>query len=215
MSEYYKIKDNCRRCLIKHLECACIKVPRLSNCNILDIGCGSGVPTLWLSENFSGIITAMDSDSKAIDYFQQKINERNLQHRIKTICKTFDEFICENGIYNIVLAEGFLNVVGFKFGFLRINDFLAKHGIIVIHDEYKDHHSKLEFIVKNNYTIIDTLLLNENIWWNDYYKQLEFEINKINDSETKQLFISDLEEIKLYKTEPSLFQSIYYIVMKK
>jgi cyclopropane fatty-acyl-phospholipid synthase-like methyltransferase len=215
MNEYYKIKDYCRQGLIKHLERVCYKLPRLSNYKILDIGCGSGVPTLWLAENFSGIITAMDSDSKAIDYLQQKINERNLQHRIKTICQTFDEFICETGNYNIILAEGFLNVVGFKFGFLRMNDFLTKHGVLIIHDEYKDHHTKLEFIVKNNYTIIDTLLLNENIWWNDYYKQLEIEINKINDIEMKQLFIHDIEEIKLYKTEPSLFQSIYYIAMKK
>jgi cyclopropane fatty-acyl-phospholipid synthase-like methyltransferase len=215
MREYYKIKDNCRQGLIKHLESVCIKVPRLSNYNILDIGCGSGVPTLWLSDYFSGSITAIDSDSYAIDYLQKKINERNLQYRIKTICKTFDEFICENGIYNIVLAEGFLNVVGFKFGFLRINDFLAKHGIIVIHDEYKDHQSKLELIVKNNYTIIDTLLLNESVWWDDYYKQLESEISRIKDLDLKQLFSNDIEEIKLYKTDPTLFQSIYYIAMKK
>lgn len=215
MNEYYRIKDYCRQGLIKHLKIVCFKLPSKSNCKILDIGCGSGVPTLWLSENFSGIITAIDNDPKAIDYLQQKINERNLQHRIKTICQTFDDFVCENGHYNIVLAEGFLNVVGFKFGFLRINDFLAKNGIIIIHDEYKDHHSKLEFIVKNNYTIIDTLLLDESIWWNDYYKQLESEINRINDIDMKQWFSRDIDEIKLYKTESSLFQSIYYIAMKK
>lgn len=214
MNEYYKIKDGCRQGLIKYLAQACEKLPRLNNCNILDIGCGSGVPTFWLSENFSGNITALDADSKAIEYFQEKINERNLQNRIKTICGNFDEFKCETGCFDIILAEGFLNVVGFEAGFLRIKDFLCNNGILVIHDEYKDNCRKIEFINKNNFTIIDTLILNEDVWWNDYYKRLESEINRISDIEIKKMFKNDIEEIKIYKKNPALFQSIYYIAKK-
>ncbi|NTW25778.1 MAG: class I SAM-dependent methyltransferase, partial [Lentimicrobium sp.] len=84
MNEYYKIKDVCRQGLIKHLEKACVRLPELNNCNILDIGCGSGVPTLWLSGNFPGNITALDADSKAIEYLRKKIKERNLENRITT-----------------------------------------------------------------------------------------------------------------------------------
>ncbi len=215
MNEYYKIKDVCRQGLIKYLENACVKLQRSNNCNILDIGCGSGVPTLWLSGNFSGNITALDADSKTIEYLQEKIKERNLQNRITTICSNFDEFKSETACYDIILAEGFLNVVGFETGFLTIKDFLCEKGILVIHDEYKDHRSKLEFIDKNNFTIIDTLILNENVWWNDYYKQLEVEISRISDIEIKKMFKSDIEEIKLYKSKPTLFQSIYYIIAMK
>jgi len=214
MNEYYKIKDICRQGLLKFLEQACIKLPRFYNYNILDIGCGSGVPTFWLSENFSGNITALDADYVTIDYLQNKINERNLQSRIKTICSTFEEFNSEANPYDIILAEGFLNVVGFETGFLKIKEILVNKGILIIHDEYKDHDNKLEFIHENNFTIIDTLLLNEKIWWNNYYKQLEREINSITDFNIKKLFNRDIEEINLYKTNPALFQSIYYIVMK-
>jgi cyclopropane fatty-acyl-phospholipid synthase-like methyltransferase len=215
MNEYYKIKDVCRQGLIKYLAKACLKLPRLNNHNILDIGCGSGVPTLWLSENFLGNITALDADYKAIAYLNEKLNGRNLQNRIKTSCVNFDEFKSENGCYNMILAEGFLNVVGFETGFLKMKDFLCDKGILVIHDEYKDHFSKLEFIDKNNFTIIDTLILNEHEWWNDYYRQLEREINGISDNDIKKMFKSDIEELKLYKTNPTLFQSIYYIVAMK
>lgn len=214
MNEYYKIKDDCRQRLIKHLANACAKLPGFNNFNILDIGCGSGVPTLWLSGNFSGNITALDADSNAIDYLQEKINERKLQNRIRTICSTFDEFKSETGCYDFILTEGFLNVVGFEVGFEKINNLLCKNGIIVIHDEYKDHSSKLEFFDKNKFKIIDILILNEDIWWNDYYKQLESEINEISDKEIIKMFKSDIEEIKLFKSKPTLFQSIYYIAMK-
>jgi len=214
MNEYFKIKDLCRQGLIKYLAIACVKLPRLNNCNILDIGCGSGVPTLWLSENFSGNITALDIDSKAIDYLQEKINEGNLQHRIKTICTNFDDFKGENYYYDIILAEGFLNVVGFEIGFLRITEFLCKNGILIIHDEYKDHSSKLKFIEKNNYTIIKTLILDENVWWNDYYKELEIEIIKPKNAYLRSLFINESIEIGQYKNNPSIFKSIYYVVLK-
>lgn len=215
MNEYYKIKDYCRQGLVKHLEKVCFEIPRLVNCNILDVGCGTGVPTLWLSENFPGIIIAIDSDSKAINYLQHKIRDRELQNRIKTICLSFDEFNYQTGHFNIILAEGFLNVVGFKYGLLRLNDYLSKQGFIVIHDEYKDHKRKLEFFKENNFSIINTLFLDKNVWWNDYYKQLEIEISRIEDIEIKNLFKSDIEEIELYKTKPTIFQSVYYIAMKK
>lgn len=214
MNEYFKIKDTCRQGLIKYLKNACIKLPRIHNANILDIGCGSGVPTLWLAENFSGNVTGIDSDPKAINYLRQKINERNLQNRISTVCSTFDEFKSDPDRYDIILAEGFLNIVGFENGFKKITDLLKEKRYLVIHDEYKDHNKKLEFIKNNNCTIIKTLFLDEKIWWNEYYKRLENEISKISTLDAKEIFKTDIEEIKYYKINPSLFISIYYIIMK-
>ena len=214
MNEYFKIKDNCRRGLIKYLESACIKLPRSDNLNILDIGCGTGVPTIWLVENFSGNITAIDKDKESINYLQQKIIEKDLQNRIKTLCTSFSKFKSESDFYDIILAEGFLNIVGFESGFKRIKGIIKKKGYLVIHDEYKDHNKKLEFINENKCTLIDTLYLDENVWWDDYYRQLEIEIGKISFPKLNELFKRDIEEIKYYKTSPSLFRSIYYIIMK-
>ena len=214
MNEYFKIKDSCRSGLVKYLDNACIKLPRLKNLNILDIGCGTGVPTLWLAENFCANITAIDKDKESINYLQQKITERNLQNRIKTLYTSFSEFKSESDFYDIILAEGFLNIVGFEAGFKRIIEILKKKGYLVIHDEYKDHNKKLEFINENKCAIIDSLYLDENVWWNDYYKQIELEISKFSDPKIDELFKRDIEEIKYYKTSPSLFRSIYYIIMK-
>ena len=62
--------------------------------------------------------------------------------------------------------------------------------------------------------MIDTLYLDENVWWNNYYRQLEIEISEINVPKLDKLFKKDIEEINYYKTSPSLFRSIYYIIMK-
>ncbi|MBN2572858.1 MAG: class I SAM-dependent methyltransferase [Ignavibacteriales bacterium] len=191
-----------------------MKIPKNENSKILDIGCGTGVPTIWIAENFPWTVIAIDTDKDSLYYLQKKIKNKHLQNKIKTLNKSFFNYNSEDEFFEIILAEGFLNVVGFETGFKRVIKLLKKRGYFIIHDEYKDHQKKCEFIHKNNCKIIDSLYLNEGIWWNDYYQKLEFEINNIKDIQLKSLFSSDIKEIEYYKSDPSLFRSIYYIVLK-
>ena len=57
-------------------------------------------------------------------------------------------------------------------------------------------------------------MLNEQIWWNDYYKCLENEISSISDKELLRLFKPDLAEIKLFKKDSSQYKSVYYVIEK-
>jgi len=56
--------------------------------------------------------------------------------------------------------------------------------------------------------------LDEKIWWNNYYMQLEIKITSIENNQTKELFKSDIKEINSYKMDSTPFKSIYYIVNK-
>jgi len=211
---YYKIKDDCRAGLIRHLQNACLKIPKNQNADILDIGCGTGLPTLWFADNFPGTITAIDIDKDALAFLQKKIIERNLQSKIKTINLSFSEFKSEFDSFDIIVAEGFLNVIGFEKGFKGLIKILKKGGYLIIHDEYKNHDKKCDFIRKSNCKIITILYLDEITWWNDYYRQLEAEINKIKDKKLLDMFSSDIKEIENYKAASSLFRSMYYVVSK-
>ena len=214
MNNYFIIKDQCRKGLIKYLENACSNIPNINNPNILDAGCGTGVPALWLADNLSGIITAIDIDKESINYLQQKISHNNLQNRVEVLCASFLDYKFDFNHFDIILAEGLLNIVGFEAGFEKAIKILKKSGYFIIHDEDKGYDKKCEFINENNCIIIDTFYLDETTWWEDYYRQLETEINKIMDSKTYDLFKSDLEEIKNIKTDPSQYRSIYYVIKK-
>jgi cyclopropane fatty-acyl-phospholipid synthase-like methyltransferase len=214
-NDYFQIKDRCRKGLLKYLLKAFSLIPKTENPRILDIGCGSGVPTLWLAENLGGIITAIDIDKNSLDWLQKKILSKNLTSRIITLKISFFDFKSDPDYYDIILAEGFLNIVGFYQGFSKVIELLKKYGYLIIHDEYKDHEQKYSFILKNHCKLIDTIFLDENVWWDDYYKQVENEINAIKIEKTKELFKSDLKEIKLYKSDPASFRSMYYIVEKQ
>lgn len=211
---YYSIKDRCRAGLLKYLDQAFKIAPDYSDPKILDIGCGTGVPSLWLAGHLSGSITCIDSDARALGFLQHKISTAAKIISIETRNLSFDDLPEGVESYDILLAEGFLNVVGFRAGFVKCAGLLKPGGCFVIHDEYRDHNDKVAFIAENRCTLAGTIYLDETIWWNDYYHQLETEITKQENLPLRGLFDSEIAEISQYRENPALFRSIYYIVVK-
>ena len=211
-NQYFKIKDHCRNGLLKYFLQAISIIPLIEKPLILDIGCGSGVPTLALAEKINGTITAVDNDAESINRLEEKVNKLNLSDRISTANCSFLDMEFEENQFDVIVAEGFLNVIGFEKGFLEIIKLLKSNGYFIIHDEIKNHNKKIELIESNNCKVIDSFRLDEHIWWNDYYKCLEREISSHGN---KELFKTDLHEIELYKQDSSKFNSVYYVIEKK
>ena len=215
MNDYYQVKDKCREGLIRHLTRVCLTIPRNPHSDILDAGCGTGVPTIWMAQQFPGKIIAIDIDQGALEHLRTKITNNNLQHKIETRLISFSDFTSQPDVFDMVVAEGFLNVIGFDFGFRIINEMLKKGGTFIIHDEYRDHAKKCGYFKKYRYAILQTLYLDENVWWQDYYQQLEMMIHENRDLAGQHNVESDLNEIETYKTNPSAFRSIYYLLKKE
>lgn len=211
---YFEIKDRCRKGLLKYLEKAVSIIPKIEHLEILDMGCGTGVPTLFLLEKFNGNITAIDFDAKSLNRLEEKVKELNLCKSVSILNSSFFEMNVENNSFDLIIAEGFLNVVGFEKGFLKMLKLLKRNGFFIIHDEFKNQHSKTECIERNNCRIVDSFRLNEQVWWDDYYQCLEKEIKSNRDKAVSKLFESDLQEINLFKKDPSRFNSIYLIIRK-
>ena len=210
-NQYFKVKDYCRKGLLKYFLKSISVIPIIEKPLILDVGCGSGVPTLALAEKIYGNITAVDNDTKSINRLAEKVNKLNLSDRISIVNSSFFDMDFEESLFDIIVAEGFLNVIGFEKGFLELINLLKTNGYFVIHDDFKNHKKKIEFIESNNCKVKDSFRLDEHIWWNDYYKCIEREISS---QENKELFKTDLHEIELYKQDPAQFNSIYYVIEK-
>ena len=171
-------------------------VQKIDHSQILDIGCGTGVPTLWLAENLNGLITAIDIDGCALEWLKKKTISLHFENKINIINTSFFDFNPLIEHYDLILAEGFLNIIGFEQGFLSIIKMLRNGGYFIIHDEFKNHEAKCDFINGNHCTLTGTLFLVESVWWNDYYKQLENMINSLNSNKIKDLFKPDIQEIE-------------------
>ena len=71
--------DRFRERFIKYTRLAFQLLPKIENPHILDIGCGSGIPTIVLAKLSEGKITGIDIDQRLLDRFEKRIEEEGLQ----------------------------------------------------------------------------------------------------------------------------------------
>ncbi len=210
--EYINIKDNCRKGLLKYLEKAISTIPLTENSRILDAGCGSGVPTIFLAQEFNCKITAVDTDKTLIAVLKENVKMLELSNKINAFTSSLFD-LKSNMQFDLILAEGILNAVGFQKGFLKMLELLKSNGFIIIHDEFLNQNEKIHFIEDNNCKILKSFVLAEQVWWDDYYMCLEKEITTYSNDFLK-LFKSDKQEIASYKKDPSRFKSTYFVIKK-
>ena len=128
-------KDIIREGLSKYTRRAFQVLPKLDKPCILDIGCGSGVPTIELAKLSNGQIIGLDNNQLLLESLTAKIQRAELSDRVKTVkCSMFDmEFPDEN--FDIIWAEGSISVIGFERGLKEWKRFLKPTGFLVVHDE--------------------------------------------------------------------------------
>lgn len=84
-------KDLFRERLSKYTRKALQMLPELDKPHILDIGCGSGVPTLELARLTNGQIIGLDIHQPYLDELNRKIQEAGLSDRVRTVkCSMFE-----------------------------------------------------------------------------------------------------------------------------
>ena len=208
-----------RERLNKYTRKAFHMLPTLDKPRILDVGCGSGVPTMELARLSNGTIVGFDIDQSLLDLLVKKIMKLGISDRVKAIkCSIFDmEFPDES--FDIIWAEGSISVIGFKKGLQEWKHFLKPNGFIVIHDEKGDIEEKLKQISSCGYELLDYFILNEDTWWAEYFAPLE----KLT-CETRTKYADDPDvleqlhnaqwEIDMFKKNPKLNSSAFFIMRR-
>lgn len=205
----FKIRDECRKNLNKYTSKAFSIIPRIDKPIILDAGCGTGVPTLALFELCNGKIFAVDSDQSSINWFNQKVTALNLNDRIVILNDSILKPSLFNFKFDIILAEGLLNVIGFEKGMQILVNYLKKDRYLIIHDEFKNDLQKRRYFENNNLKLLHSFELDESVWLNEYFNCLKSKIEIIKDN---QLFETELKEITDNIKNPNNLKSIYYIL---
>jgi cyclopropane fatty-acyl-phospholipid synthase-like methyltransferase len=206
----YEIRDSCRRNLNKYTIEAFSSIPPINKPLILDMGCGTGVSTLALTKISNGKIYAVDSDNSCLLWLEEKVKALNCADRIKVIhASVFDENLFDEK-FDIILAEGLLNVIGFETGLPVLIKHLKDIGYLIIHDEFKSDREKRALFKKHNLEPLNAFVLNENVWWEDYYRCLEKSISK----KDERLFEKEHNEVIEFKKNPEIFRSRYYVLKK-
>jgi len=212
-------KEQIRKRLLKYTRKAFRILPQMDKPRILDIGCGSGVPTMELARLSGGEVIGIDIDQPALDKLIKKIKEAGFSDRVQAInCSILDMSFPDES-FDIIWSEGSIFVIGFKRELQEWKRFLKPNGFMVIHDEEGSITQKLEQITECDYDLLSHFTLTEDIWWAEYYAPLEKSIQKTrirpgDDLEVIEELQNAEREIDMFKKHPERNRSVYFVIKK-
>ena len=213
-------KDACRKNLNKYTIRAFQTLPKMEAPTILDIGCGSGVPSLELARQCNGKIIGLDIDMFLLDFFEEKIQNAGLSDRVITVRCSMFELDFPDESFDVIWAEGSIAVIGFRKGIRYWRQFIKPGGHLVGFDVSKGLNEKFKHITSSGYDLVDHFEVAGEVFWTEYYIPLQKRINDMRiefGEDTNALMVLDKvqSEINMVKRDPSKFGSTFFIIQKK
>ena len=204
----------------KYTEKAFQMLPQLDRPRILDIGCGSGVPTMELARLSNGQVTALDINQTLVNILGRKIEKAGLSDRVKAIrCSMLDmDFPDES--FDIIWAEGSIATIGFERGLKEWRRFLKPDGFLAVHDETGNIPEKLERISHCNYELMGYFTMDKHIWWDEYFFHFEKLLNELrgkylDDSKALTSLAREQKELDMVKKNPEQHCSAFFVMKKR
>ncbi|MHA2305907.1 MAG: class I SAM-dependent methyltransferase [Candidatus Hodarchaeales archaeon] len=212
-------QDVFREHLLKYTRKAFQLLPKLERPRILDIGCGSGVPTIELAKLCNGEIVGIDTNQSLLDKLNCKIKEKGLSNRISTLRCSMLKLDFPPQSFDIIWNEGSVFVIGFERALLEWSHLLKSDGFLVIHDKIDNMIKKLKKIPKCGYRLIHHFTLSRDVMWREYYEPFEFHViglrEKHGDNSRALKSLKKYQnEINMVKKSPQNEISVFYIMQK-
>jgi ubiquinone/menaquinone biosynthesis C-methylase UbiE len=212
-------RDTVRARLLKYTRRAFRMLPKLDRPRILDIGCGSGVPTMELARLGQGEVIGVDTDQSALDKLTRKIREAGFSDRVEAVNCSILDMAFPDESFDIIWCEGSIFVIGFKRGMQEWKRFLKPRGFMVIHDEKGDVRRKLEQISKCGYRLLGYFILSQDTWWTEYFAPLEKLIAESQTSSadaphTLEELGQARRELEMFRRNPERNNSVYFVMQK-
>jgi SAM-dependent methyltransferase len=214
------LKDKIRKRLLKYTRKAFRMLPQMDKPRILDIGCGSGIPTLELAKLSRGEVIGIDIDQPALEKFVRNIAEAGLNKRVQASNYSLLDMDFLDESFDIIWSEGSIYVIGFERGLQEWKRFLRPGGFMVIHDEQGNVKEKLERISSCGYELLGYFLLSQDTWRAEYFIPLEKLVNEyqtklIDDPKSSEKLHQAQEELEIFRKNSERNSSVYFIIKRQ
>jgi ubiquinone/menaquinone biosynthesis C-methylase UbiE len=212
-------RDVVRRRLLKYTRKAFRMLPKLDKPRILDVGCGSGVPTMELARLGQGEVIGIDIDQPTLDKLDRKIKEAGFSNQVQAVnCSILDMSFPDES-FDIIWSEGSIFVIGFERGIWEWKHLLKTNGFMVIHDEMGNIEEKLEQISKCGYMLLGYFVLSQDTWRAEYFAPLEKLVAKsqtihTDDPQALEELNQARRELEMFRNNPERNNSVYFVIQK-
>ncbi len=193
------------------------------NLKIADIGCGTGIASIFLAKELSARITSIDFLPEFIDVLKQTVKSEYLTNIDAKVC-SMDNLPFDDEEYDVLWSEGAIYNIGFEKGVKEWRRFLKKNGLLILSeitwlteerpDEIQNHwdseypeidtaSEKIKILEKAGYSPVAYFYLPESCWTDNYYNPMqsrftEFLERNRNSTTAQEIIEAEKVEIDLY-----------------
>ncbi len=215
------------------------ELPERVHC--LDVGCGPGMQTIELAKLIKGQIIALDNHQPFLDKLNTDAKREGLEKKIKIINNSMFSMDFKREHFDVIWSEGAVFIYGFEKALKDWRMFLKKKGYFTVSEiawikpdppqeikeffnqEYppmKTNEENIQIIKDSNYNIVDSFILPESSWWNNYYIPYEKQVSILkkkyrNDTEKTSLLDMSLIEIELFRKYSKYYGYVFYIMQNQ
>jgi SAM-dependent methyltransferase len=208
---------------------------------ILDIGCGPGMSALELARWGKGSVTALDKHQTFLDELARRAAAEGLSERIVPLRGDMYALDLPEGQFDLVWSEGAIYIIGFERGLREWRPLLRDGGYLVVselswltsepHEDAADFWNEnypgirtveenLQSVRDAGYEPLETFVLPEAGWWDEYYTPLEARVNMLRekyaeDAEALAVLDGTQQEIDLYRNCSSSYGYVFYLMQNK
>ena len=210
--------EGLRSIFLKYTRKAFVSIPEMDKPCILDIGCGTGMPTLELARLSKGEVTGIDIDQSALDKLKLKIMQQGLSDRIKVYNRSVYDTKFEDETFDIIWEEGVIHLLDLKKALTECNRVMKLNGFMVTGEATNWADRKRKHFPKFGFKLIKQIPWEKECWWTEYYRPLEEKINVLRKKYDNLDRIEEVKrhvtEIEMVKKDPTGFDCVTYIMQK-
>jgi ubiquinone/menaquinone biosynthesis C-methylase UbiE len=204
---------------LQHTKRAYMMLPTFERPRILDIGCGTGLPTMVLAELGLGEIVGIDTEDAALSQLQQRIEHANLSHRVVAINASLYETGIPDQSFDILWTEGVLHLLDPCRSFRECHRLLKPKRFLMIHETIAWFQKRRETLPGFGFEYVDRYLLPRHCWWTDYGAPLEERIRAMREAHGGAAesgeFTRYEQEVASLKEAPGRFDSGFFLIKKR
>jgi ubiquinone/menaquinone biosynthesis C-methylase UbiE len=216
-------------------------VASASRLRVLDIGCGTGAPTIQLAKHIDTTILAVDNHQSFLDELQRRAKAAGVSERIQPCLKDMRALGMEDASFDLIWSEGALNIMGFREGLKACHALLAPGGSMAVtelcwlrpdppaecqlffdrvYPAIADIDANLAAIKACGYEVIEHFTLPESAWLEPCYLPLEERLRPLrekyaSDPEKLGVVESIQTEIDVYRKYSSFYGYVFYLMQRR
>ena len=209
--------------------------------HVLDIGCGTGAPTLFLAKELDAAIVALDNHQPFLDELMRRARAKGVVHKIRTRLKDMKTLGPGDGPCDLIWSEGALFVMGFHHGLSVCHSLLRPGGGLAVtelcwikpdppgecgqffarvYPAIADVETHVSVIRGLGFEILGRFVLPESAWWDAYYGPLEARLrwlrSKYQEDPAKREMIESIQaEIDLYRRHSDYYGYVFFVMRRR